>query len=150
MKYSFLYSLKIWLSTACVAPVFLIILLFFPDRDNFDASSIGVYPILIAFELMLSLFTWLIFWVAIELIIRVTSQNVRRRCIISILGVVLTILTFRIFISFTEATTDGFLMILLLSNTGCIALGSWYFNIGPKANPGTLTDPLPSIRPHEN
>lgn len=150
MKYSFLYSLKIWLSTVCVAPVFLIISLLFPDRDNFDASAIIVYPVLIALELMYSLLTWLIFWVAIELIIRATGQNIPRRCVISILGIVLTLLTFRMLISFEEATTDSFLMILLLSNPACIALGSWYFNIEPKNTPDTLTDPLPSIHSNEN
>ena len=148
--YSLFFSLKVWLSSALITPAVFIPLQLFTTAGKQDLAEFAVYPFLVIFEIAFSFFTWIMFWALIELLVRLTNDRILRKIMISLMGVVLTFGTFKVFSLLDGSDSYMNFFELMVTNAIVIALGSWYFNIEPKNNPETLTDPLSSIRPHEN
>ncbi len=132
-NYPVYYSLKVWLSSALIAPMIYGILELCLTPDRLSLSNIEVYPILVILELVFSLLTWIMFWMVIELAIRLLSNHILRKCLISFMGVLLTIGTFKVFVflDITFSLTNLF-FVLMACNALCIAIGSWFYYPAPK------------------
>ncbi|MFB9844208.1 hypothetical protein [Mucilaginibacter ginsenosidivorans] len=151
MKHShFLYSLKIWLSSAVIAPVLFFVSQLFTNPRQCDLSEIGIYPFLLVIELIFSFVTWLVFWAFIETVAWATKDNLLRKCLISFIGIALTIGTFSVFSMIESYSLLDFPFVMMLANALLIALGTWYFNVEPKINSETLPDSTLSINSNEN
>jgi D-alanyl-lipoteichoic acid acyltransferase DltB (MBOAT superfamily) len=96
MKYYTLpYSLKVWLSSVFLAPLILIGIdcCRYPKLTNFD-SIIQTYFIITIVSGVFSFVTWLIFWGAATLACHYISDRIKRKLIMCLLGIILTIITF--------------------------------------------------------
>jgi len=132
----FLYSLKVWLTSVVVAPIlFSGIRISIPGLyretgvellSKFFESCFG----LIFIELFFSFVIWLIFLVAVQIIVTCVSNEILRRWTLFITGLVLTMAPFIILMPWGEILdiTDFFTGIMLC-NCFCISWGVWYYKL---------------------
>lgn len=149
LLHSFKYSLKVWLTSVAVMP-----LLFF--ATTFSGENVlnqGIYKlitrdaylycVIFVFELLFSFVTWVIFLIIIQLTVTYFESRITRLSIISISGILLSMGTFVLVLSPSDAfnITRGFGG-LLLCTCFCIGAGSWFYKLEPK--------PKPSIKINKN
>lgn len=138
--YALSYSFKVWITSILLAPVIFTSIYFFYDHQLLSISLSGIgsllqgYFGLITVGCVLSFITWLFFWGIGIVTCRHTTNVIHRKLIMSLMGIILTILTF-LFIfsclfSFKDTFTDMPLTIML-SYCFCIGTGSLFYNLGP-------------------
>lgn len=135
MKYSFYYSLKVWLFSVFLAPLIYIIAESIYNPGAFISEpAIEIYILTVLFELAFSFITWLIFWMIIVIAIKYLSNKIIIKWLIFILGIILTVLTF---ISLSSGENPfSFHDIywgIMLYNCLCIGIGTWLFGLSRQA-----------------
>ncbi|MCO5945351.1 hypothetical protein [Mucilaginibacter flavidus] len=132
MVTNLLYSLKIWLTSVTIAPVFYIMIPFFRHfSDPWSFDSIGeTYFLLLFYELLFSFITWFLFFVFIILASGFISNEMAARWTICIAGVLMVAATFILTILPVDFLNPGndFTQLMLL-NCLCIGLGSWIYKL---------------------
>lgn len=141
---SFIYSLKVWLTSVAITPVLFFILAYSEGNVSNDSAYEQIsraayqYGMILVFELLFSFITWVIFLIIIQLTVTYFKQRITRLTIISTSGVLLAMGTFMVVLTPPEAfnVTRGFGG-LMLCTCFCIAAGSWFYKLEP--SPKTLT-----------
>ena len=132
----FIYGLKVWVSSVLIAPFVTTVLQCCADRSISNAiSCLGLYPLIVVFELAFSFMTWLVFWFVIEMTARLTAKSQLIKLIASLTGALLTPATFRLLGPFDSFSLSDIIFALMVSNCLCIVCGCWVFNPVPKIKP---------------
>ena len=129
MTTNLLYSLKIWLTSVLLAPIFYLIIMEFKKfggTPNAD-SAVEMYFLLTIFGALFSLLTWFIFLILIMLISRYAPNEITARLIICVTGIVLVLATFMLTIFNYRLINDGDFIYLVAANCICIGAGSWIY-----------------------
>ncbi|MEP6610225.1 MAG: hypothetical protein ABJA76_00010 [Mucilaginibacter sp.] len=131
MTTNLLYSLKIWLTSVLLAPIFYLIIM---DIKKFAGTQqvgpIGeMYFLLTIFGLLFSFVTWFIFFILIMLISSYAPNEITARLIICVTGIVLVLATFMLTIFNHRLTNDGDFIYLVAANCICIGAGSWIYKL---------------------
>ncbi|MDP9082011.1 MAG: hypothetical protein M3O71_31740 [Bacteroidota bacterium] len=142
---SFIYSLKVWLTSVAITPLVFSILAYSGGNVLNDSVYEQInraayqYGMILVFELLFSFITWVIFLIIIQLTVTYFKQRITRLTIISISGVLLAMGTFMVILTPVDAfnVTRGFGG-LTLCTCFCIAAGSWFYKLEP--SPKTLTE----------
>jgi hypothetical protein len=133
--YPLLYSLKVWLTSVILAPIIAFTagsLHSIKTKDfslSFFWTSLQLYVTFILLGSILSVITWLIFWLTSILTYQYTAKIVHRKLIMSLMGAVLTILTFLLFFSSGDIF-HGFPIAVVASYGFCIVGGSLIYSFG--------------------
>jgi hypothetical protein len=133
--YPLVYSLKVWLTSVLLAPiiVFTIESLDSIKAKDFSLSflwtSLQLYFAFILLGSILSIITWLIYWLTSILTYQYTTNIVHRKLIMSLMGAVLTVLTFLLFFSSGDIF-NGFPIAIMASYGFCIVGGSLIYSFG--------------------
>jgi hypothetical protein len=129
---TFLYSLKVWLSSVAAAPLMFAFVIVLEKssgiasyRDNL-ASQLSLYPIMLFFELLFSFITWLLFMLITATIVYFCSIKLQK-LLIPIACILLTIGTFRIALFNGGFGGDSEFLWLMVCNCICIGAGSWFY-----------------------
>jgi len=141
--YSFRYSGRVWLCSVIIAPAIYLFGGYLHkggDPGSFGACA-ELYVFITFFEALYSLITLLVFWFIVELTIWLINRNSLRKLLLSFIGIVLTVLTFRIFQLLPSFTFSDSLYPLMLINCGCIGIACWCFRPEPKIDPLTRINP---------
>jgi hypothetical protein len=141
---SFIYSLKVWLTSVIVTPLVFFILAYSGGRVSNDSiyeqisTAAYQYGMILVFELLFSFITWVIFLIIINQTVTYINNRATRLSIISISGVLLTMGTFMVILTPSEAfkVTRGFGG-LTLCTCLCIATSSWFYQLEPSPEPLT-------------
>ncbi|MBS1530898.1 MAG: hypothetical protein JSU01_11355 [Bacteroidetes bacterium] len=130
MRYTSLhFTLKVWLTSACVAPLPFLVDLFRTAKPG-DFAFIESYPALVFMSLAFSVFTWLAFWGAMELIVRLFADWFLRKILASVTGMVLSLLTVYLFLKFWDLPVKSATSLqVIIAGTSSVAFGSWYFKM---------------------
>ena len=134
----FQYSLRVWL-TSVIGAALVFLLITMVKEPNLSQSfwqAIGSFLsdwlFFAGFQLLFSLATWLVFYLAILLIVRRVHNHRTRLWIISAVGIVLTIVTFKLTLLqggwFNNNRGFAYLM---LANCFFIGAGSWFYELRP-------------------
>jgi hypothetical protein len=140
MKYYLLpYCLKVWLTSVFLGPIIFTSICFFSYHQpiNISISDFGSllqdYFGLVMVGGILSLITWLFFWGVGIVTCRHTTNVIYRKLIMSLMGVILTILTFILLFSglfsYDDMITD-IPFAIVLSYCFCIGAGSLFYDLG--------------------
>ncbi|HEX3385362.1 MAG TPA: hypothetical protein VHS53_09250, partial [Mucilaginibacter sp.] len=110
------YSFKVWITAVLTAPVLFFSIGVF-DRQTSISEIAEVIPIYLLFafvEFIFSILTWVAFWMTIELIVRIASDNLVRKMLISMAGIILTTTTFLVFpfVGAKDFASDSIVLIL--------------------------------------
>ncbi|MET3977545.1 hypothetical protein ABIB62_000111 [Mucilaginibacter sp. UYP25] len=130
---SILYSLKIWLTSVALAPLIFLVVDSFtskdysPDFEDLVSRQLGMYLLCVVAGSIFSFFTWVLFTLIIKGIITWFSLFPKIKIVIAIIGVLLTIGTFSIFLYDKEFLNEFFY--LMVSNCICIAGSSLYYKL---------------------
>ena len=144
------YSLKVWLTGVVVAPFLILIFIYCQDYSlsmNFKESilpGLGIYLICIVFELVFSFITWIVFMLAIRLIIKLPCTALKKTMAIFITGILLTVATFASImlpLGFFDNNSDiGFTIAMIGCNCACIGFGVWFYKLKlPQPSPAVET-----------
>ncbi|MDB5125965.1 MAG: hypothetical protein JWQ85_197 [Mucilaginibacter sp.] len=130
---SFVYSVKVWLTSVVLAPLmFLIIEICSNNRYHLNSTAfidqqISTYAICVVFGGIFSLITWLLFFFIIK-VITIYFPPVREvKYGIAVIGALLTFGTFSIFFPVFDIQDEFFY--LMISNCICIAGGSCFYKL---------------------
>jgi hypothetical protein len=124
-----LYTVKVWLSGVLVVPAIIAIIYWLPgSNDSLPGSAIiTFYLLLAALEFMFSFFTWLTFWALTMLTIFYIDNRKRRRWLVFIIAIALTVITFAAFSWLMFSILfDSISLALMLINCVCIGCGAWF------------------------
>ncbi|MDO3641602.1 hypothetical protein [Mucilaginibacter sp. L3T2-6] len=133
---TFLYSLRVWLTSVVTAPILFILIEICRGRLSWQTpevtigSVINIWLFYAAFELFFSLATWFLFYIVITILARHILRPHLRMTIIFITGVLFTIVTFRV-----TLLQDGFFndnnnyLGLMICNCFCIGAGSLLYKL---------------------
>jgi len=133
---TFLYSLRVWLTSVVSAPILFILIeicrgkLRWPTPGVAIGSVLDMWLFYVAFELFFSLATWLLFYLVITVLCRHIFRPRIRTTIICITGILFTIITFRV-----TLLQDGFFndnnnyLGLMICNCLCIGAGSLLYKL---------------------
>lgn len=133
---TFSYSLRVWLTSVINAPILFIFIEIFRGKLNLQGPGILIGYVVntwlfdAAFELFFSLATWLAFYLTIVLIIKHIHTIKLRMAVISAIGILFTIITFRV-----TLLQDGFFndnnnyLGLMVCNCFCIGAGSLLYKL---------------------
>lgn len=133
---TFSYSLKVWLTSVVSAPLLFIFIEIFRGKLNLRGPGILIGYIVntwlfdAAFELFFSLATWLVFFLTIMVITRHVHALKLRTAVICLIGILFTIITFRV-----TLLQDGFFndnnnyLGLMVCNCFCIGAGSLFYKL---------------------
>lgn len=132
---TFLYSLKVWLTSVAVAPVF--ILFAFSLNNNLGYHSIGEqlenyltsYFIFAILELVLSFLTWITFLIIIQVTTFLTLSPLLKRLLIFICAIILTATTLLLLFPLDFSNIQFEDITILLSNCFCIGAGCWFYKL---------------------
>jgi len=129
MKYYALsYTFKVWLTSLLVAPpIYLVIDYYsYPKQSNFSLPDLGSllqgYFGFIMVGAVLSFITWLVFWGVGVIAYRNTTNYAHRKLIMSLIGGILTVLTFLPFFLLDDSFS-GFPTAIMFSYFFCIVIG---------------------------
>ena len=138
---SFLYSLRIWLTSVGLAPVIYLLIRWYTERNDHSSlndylsGQITIYAICLVFGGIFSVITWVIFIFVIEMLVRCFPLLPQLKLIIALAGMLLTIGTFSLFFSFPGFGNE--LFYLMLSNCICIAAGSFFYKLSVTSGSNT-------------
>jgi len=141
MTTNLLYSLKVWLTSVVVAPVFYIII------DSYQTADIGqnigsfgtMYTLLIFVGGVFSFLTWIIFFILTMLIGSCVPNEVIARSVICVIGIILVLATFRLTIFEHGFIVNDDLIYLMLANCLCIGAGTWIYKFSVYKRSNTST-----------
>ncbi len=136
---SLLYSLKVWITNAAIAPLLMLVITICVERTNQPIYNenigelFGAYLIFVVIELILSLITCVVFFIAVMISIIYIHNLLVRDCAIFIVGTLLTLGTFLAYFPSTEILNynDGCGNALLVSFL-CVGGGTWYYKLGQR------------------
>jgi len=130
---SFVYSLKVWLTSVALAPIIYLCIEacikknYYASFTAFLNEQIGIYVMCILFGGLFSLLTWLLFFVIIKFVIIYLNRAWGIKYLLSLIGALLTIGTFAIFFPVLDVHTEFFY--LMVANCICISGGSLYYHL---------------------
>ena len=129
MTTNLLYSLKVWLTSVLLAPIFYLIIMNLKDFGGTQQTgAVGeTYFLLIIFGFVFSFVTWFIFFILIMLISSYAPNEITARLIICVTGIVLVLATFMLTIFNYRLINDGDFIYLVAANCICIGAGSWIY-----------------------
>ena len=140
MKYYVLpYCLKIWATTVILAPIplilyFLIADISHPRSSGIFLSAIGllfqVYLVFIAAGAALSFITFIIFWSTGVIVYRNITGTMHRKLVMSLIGAVLTALTFLLpfFLLSPDDVFNVFPLVIMSIYCFCTVFGSLIYH----------------------
>jgi len=131
MTTNLLYSLKIWLTSVLLAPIFYLTIMVLKDWGGTQhAGAAGeMYFLLIIFGFVFSFITWFIFFILIMLITSYAPNEITARWIICITGVIMVVVTFMLTIFKNGIANDGDFIYLVATNCFCIGAGPWIYKL---------------------
>jgi FtsH-binding integral membrane protein len=141
---SILYSLKVWLTSVCLAPAMFIIIDSFTSENNYSSvtnfvsEKITIYAACVIFGGIISFFTWILFILIIKGIITCFSSFKLLKQVIAGVGVLLTLGTFAIFFRVLDIFNEPFY--LIISNCICIAGGSCFYKLEIITEPNVISN----------
>ena len=131
-----MYSFKIWVTSAFISPLIWGLIETFKNvtcyYDVLESlrSSIFLMAVLGTIQLILSIFTWVIFLLFIHFTIATKLNPQLRSLLIFVTGIFLTVATFYLLtfpIGFPENNSEGFA--LMLCNCFCIGAGTFIYKL---------------------
>jgi len=134
----FQYSLRVWLTSVVGAALAFVLITIVKEPNlsqNFwqaTGSFFSDWFFFAGFQLLFSIATWLVFYVIMLLIVKRIRNHRSRLWTISITGIVLTIITFKLTLLQDGLFNDnsGFTY-LMISNCFFISTGSWFYELRP-------------------
>ena len=131
-SHTFLYTLKVWLTSVALSPfLFIVIDVFF--KHNNTSMALGdqfyIYIVYTIFELIFSFLTWLLFTLIVWILAELCSNSQRRILIIFFSGVLLTIATFRLTLCNYGFNVHDDFFYLMLCNAICIGSFVWVYKL---------------------
>ena len=133
---SFLYSLKVWLTSVVLSPVIYVLLLAIRqvadlrEMLNTGIWMISEYIIFVVAQFIFSFITWILFVAVILISARISMAQTFRKWIIFFAGIGLTVATFILMLSPFDLFNDANGLInLMYANCFCIGWGVWYYNL---------------------
>lgn len=131
MSTNFLYSLKVWLTSVLLAPIFYLIIMRVKDIGGTQHTGpVGeMYFLLIIFGFLFSFLTWLVFFISIMLITSYAQNEITARLMVCIIGVAMVLATFMLTIFNHKLTNDDDFIYLVAANCLCIGAGSWIYKL---------------------
>lgn len=132
----FQYSLRVWLTSVVGAALAFVLITIVKEPNlsqNFwqaTGSFFSDWFFFAGFQLLFSIATWLVFYVIMLLIVKRIRNHRSRLWTISITGIVLTIITFKLTLLQDGLFNDnsGFTY-LMISNCFFISTGSWFYEL---------------------
>jgi hypothetical protein len=131
---SFIYSIKVWLTSVAIAPVIYLLIEsclkrdYYPSITDYMNEEISKYAMCVLFGGIFSLLTWVLFFLIIKGIILFYPSADQVKYVIIVLGVLLTTATFAVFLPPVFNVHNEFFY-LMLANCICIAGGSWFYKL---------------------
>jgi len=134
----FQYSLRVWL-TSVVGAALVFVLITIVKEPNLSqsfwqaiSSFFSDWLFFAGFQLLFSIATWLVFYVVILLLVKRIHNHRTRLWTISIAGIVLTLITFKLTLLQEGLFNDnsGFAY-LMIANCFFIGSGSWFYELRP-------------------
>lgn len=127
MKQVLIYSLKVWLTSVLISPIiFILIEITFKTRSFIDVNSVlGFIAYSIPYGLVLSIPSWLLFFACIYNISKFIRNLLTIRLIVTLVGSVLSLLSFYIIFHRDDDTTG--VIPWALSYCIIIIAGSWFY-----------------------
>ncbi|SDE54855.1 hypothetical protein SAMN05216464_107119 [Mucilaginibacter pineti] len=129
---SFIYSLKIWLTSVFLAPLIYIVVTSFKenyqDLGTLISNQFSNYVMCVFFGSLFSFFTWVLFFLTVKITTLHASSIKQSKSIISLIGALLTVGTFALFLSPSISIHDDFFY-LMVGNCICISGGSWFYKL---------------------
>lgn len=131
---SFVYSVKIWLTSVVLAPLFYLMIQVYlkgnqrSDFGDFISNQITTYIMFVIFSGFFSFFTWVLFFCIVKIITLYFSSVQLAKCIIVAIGLLLTAGTFAVILPESFNVGDYFFYIML-ANCICIAGGSCFYKL---------------------
>jgi len=129
------YSLKVWLSAVLITPLLYIMFTLIDGIRDSDLPIPAVYVVLTIAEALFSLLTALFFYAATGLVVTNVTNNMMRKIILSVIGLVLTAVTFFAFSSVIGPPLATSTLALFVPNAVCVVAACWYFKLPATANP---------------
>lgn len=135
---SFIYSLKVWLTSVVIIPLIFLISVSFGQnlsKENIYEQiyrSAYLYGQILVIELIASFITWVVFLIIIQLTVIYCNTRIIRLSIISISGIFLTIGTFLLILPPSAYTVFNIISDnggLLVCTCFCIGAGSWFYKL---------------------
>jgi hypothetical protein len=131
---SFVYSMKIWLTSVVLSPLFYLIIEAYlkgnqrSGFDDFISNQITTYIMFVIFSGFFSFFTWVLFLCIVKVITLYFPSVQLAKCIIVAIGLLLTAGTFAVILPESFNIGDHFFYIML-ANCICIASGSCFYKL---------------------
>ena len=131
MVTNLLYSLKVWLTSVMIAPVFHLVIMGIKHSDGTEQAGeiCRTYIMLTIFELLFSFVTWFIFFIITILIGSYAKNEIAARAIICAIGVIMVPATFMLTLPDYRLTIIGDFIYLIGGNCLCIAACSWIYKL---------------------
>jgi len=134
----FQYSLRVWLTSVIGAALAYVLITAFKEPNLSQSfwpatgSFLSDWFFFAGFQLLFSLATWLIFYLIILFIVRRVQNHRTRLWVISAIGVMLTVITFKLTLLQDGLFNDnsGFAY-LMIANCFFIGAGSWFYELRP-------------------
>jgi hypothetical protein len=130
-----MYSLKVWLSVVLITPALYIIFSLIMGIRDTDLPVPAAYVVLAVAEAIFSFLTALFFYAATSLVVTSVANNIMRKIMLSIIGLVLTAITFLVFSPLIGAPLTTSTLALSVPNAICVVAACWYFRLPATANP---------------
>jgi len=131
---SFVYSVKIWLTSVVLAPLFYLMIQVYlkgnqrSDFGDFISNQITTYIMFVILSGFFSFFTWVLFFCIVKIITLYFSSVQFAKCIIVAIGLLLTAGTFAIILPEPFNIGDD-IFYIMLANCICIAGGSLFYKL---------------------
>jgi len=133
MKRSFIYTLKVWLTSVVLAPPVIVILtkLFLPHEMVFDnvANVLSSIVLLIYLATIVSIPSWMLLWLSTALIIKFNFSNTYNKVILTVIGCILCVLPFYLLFHEDDNPSRADLAIWASSYMLVIVGGIWFYKL---------------------
>ena len=136
MKRTLIYSLKVWLTCVVVSPVL------YCNIEALSESSLskglvadgGFFLYSLPFGLVLSLPSWVMFWLSLHSVNMLNWGLVTTKLLISVIAVILTALPFVLLFGTDDPGSDKSLLIWPVCYCLVLVAGVWYYKLRPSAD----------------
>lgn len=129
------YSLKVWLSAVLITPLLYIIFSLIDGLRDSDLPVPAVYLVLVIAEVLFSFLAGLLFCAAAVIVVTKVASNIMGKSILSVIGLVLTAVTFLVFSSIIGAPLATSTLALAVPNAVCVVAACWYFKLSVTTKP---------------
>lgn len=143
LKNALFYSLKVWLTSVALGPLFIILLskIFRPHGYAFDSFSnmFDFIGLLMYLSLLVSIPSAILLWLLTSLIIRFNYNETLSKAILTVIGFILTIGPFYLLFNGDDNPGEDGIFIWATSYASVIIAGIWFYklkqvNIEPMSN----------------